>query len=177
MFKLKGRTYKFILSERRWQQSLKHFNNETISAVQELHSCLQGLTQHRVQNGLSHAATQMWDDGKCTCKGIFRLVRFPCDTFTAKDLKGDNMHDLQHAEESDSNTWATRDKGQLMPRSPSSATLCIIPQPTLWGMLSSFVNVWMINHISYKMSIPCHKYSYSQNSHLCVSNTLLRQGK
>lgn len=42
------------------------------------------------------------------CEGIFRPAQFPCDTFTAKDLKSDNVYKLQSAEESDSNTWSHR---------------------------------------------------------------------
>lgn len=47
-----------------------------------------------------------------------------------------------------------------MPRSPLSAALCIIPQPTLWAMLPSFADVWSLNRISYQRPIPCHKCSF-----------------
>lgn len=44
------------------------------------------------------------------CEGIFRPAQFPCDTFTAKDLESDNVHKLQSAEESDSNTWEPQER-------------------------------------------------------------------
>lgn len=54
---------------------------------------------------------------------------------------------------------ATGETGQLMARRPLSAALCIIPQPTLWRTLPSCADVCIINHISYQMHIPSHKYS------------------
>lgn len=44
------------------------------------------------------------------CEGIFRPALFPCDTFTARDLKSDNVYKLQSAEESNSNTLEPQER-------------------------------------------------------------------
>lgn len=102
---------------------------------------------------------------------IFRPAQFPRDTFTAQDLKSDNMHEPQRAGESDSGTCSHRRDGPINAKTSSKRSPLYNPHNLLHGgTLSSFADVWLINHISYQISqIPRHKYSLSKlQSHVCV---------
>lgn len=76
-------------------------------SADDFHPWLQGLIQHRVQDTQQPKSETM---GNAHARSIFRPVQFLRDTFTAKDLKSDNMHKPQCAEESDSNTWEPQER-------------------------------------------------------------------
>lgn len=97
------------------------------------HSWLLGLIRRWALSGPRRSATQMWDDVKHTCMGIFRPVWFPCDTFTAEDLKSDNMREPQRAEESDSNTWSHRRDRPINAKKPSKCSPVYNPTAYFMG--------------------------------------------
>ena len=87
-------------------------------------------------------------------------MQFLCDTFTAKDLKSDNMRTHRTAPRRVTAILGSHRRAVMPRRRPSSAAPCIIPQPTLWGTLPCLADVRIINHISYQRPIPCLVYSF-----------------
>lgn len=155
----------FILCEggTRWKQSISApFGIEAVSFLASGTSA--ALLLPGQPKTLSNPNVRQWEMHMQDF--FFRPVQFLCDTYTAQDLKSDNMHKLQRAEGSDCNAWSHR--RAVMPRCPPSAAPCIIPQPTLRGTLPSFADVWIINHISYQRPIPCHRYSFPKLKAMCV---------
>lgn len=140
-------------------------------------SWLLGLIQRWAPGGPRRSATQMWDDVKRTCKGIFRPARFPCDTFTAEDLKSDNMREPQRAEESDSNTWSHRRHRPINAKKPSKCSPVYNPTAYFMGyappvlLMCGSLITFHIKRLSLatKRSVPklramCVKYSSSTAS-------------
>lgn len=141
----------------------------------ELHSWLQGLIQHRGLRALCprHSAIHMWDDARV----FLGQCNFPVTHLLRRTSRVITRTNCSLPRRVTAILGATGDTGQLMPRSPLSAALCIIPKPTLWGTLPSCTDVWLINHISYQMPIPCHKYSFPKLKNYVCQELLFTQHK
>lgn len=65
--------------------------------------------------------------------GIFRPVQFPCDTFTAEDLKSDNTHKPQCTGESDSVPLSHGRDGPINAKKPSESSPLYNPTTYFMG--------------------------------------------
>ena len=89
-------------------------------------------------------------------------MQFACDTLTAKDLESDNMHKLQSAQQSDSNTRSHRRARPINAKKSSECSPLYNPTTYFVGSPPPLpcADVWIINHISYQTPIPYHKRSF-----------------
>lgn len=139
-----------FLNSRRWKDPLMSWWFQ-----QRFHRWLYGLIRRRVLRALRHSEFHMQDDARV----FLGQHNFPMTHLLQRTSRVITCTNCSLLRRATAILGATGETGQLMARRPLSAALCIIPQPTLWRTLPSCADVCIINHISYQMHIPSHKYS------------------